>query len=115
MKSAYVDREGMVGLPTVQRSDLATRLGDALPKLGRLEHLDVGAEAEQLAVGLAQVLEDDDHPPVLLQPGLARQVAAHLFGDSHPDLDARATLLEGARPFVPERRELELGRTLERV
>src|SRR5438552_2744861 len=48
----------------VQRSDLPTGRGDALAQLGRFEHLDVGAEAEQLAVGVAEVREGDDRAAV---------------------------------------------------
>src|SRR5438034_1247844 len=36
----------------IERGHLAPRLRDALAQVGRLEHLEVGAEAEQLAIGV---------------------------------------------------------------
>ena len=63
MKIAYVESEG-IALRTVQRGDLTSRLGDTRSEVGRLEHLDLGAEAEQLAIGVAEVLEGDDGAPI---------------------------------------------------
>jgi len=91
------------------------RLGDPFAQLARLEDLRVGAEAEQLAIRVVQGLEADDDPTVGLDALIVAQVAANVGRDANRHLDPRPPLLEGTRPLVPERRELELGRTLERV
>src|SRR5207237_3740091 len=102
-------------LRTVQRGDLAARLRDALAELGRLDDLELRAEAQELAIGVAQVLKRDDGAAVGVDPRLARQPAPQLLRDAYAHFDARQGLLEVARPLLPERRELELRRPRERL
>src|SRR5205814_2349210 len=95
-------------LASVQRRELAARLREPLAQRDGLEHLELRAEPQQLAIGVAEVLERDDGAPVLVDARLAGQPPAQVRIDAHDDLDARQTLLERTRPVAPERRELEL-------
>src|SRR5579864_3942764 len=113
-KIAYVDAEG-IGLVTVHRRDLATRRSDPFAQLGRLEHLDLRPEPEELAIGVAEVGERDDRAAVLVHARLARQPAADVVVDPHRHLHARKRGFEGARPLLPEGSELERGWPLEAV
>src|ERR1700730_3199839 len=57
--------------------------------------------------------ESDDGAAFLVDPRLTREPTPDVLGRAHRDRDARKTLLEGARPLLPERRELELGGPVE--
>src|SRR4051812_21776221 len=98
----------------VQGGEIPARVGDPAAQLGRLEHLDVGPEAKDLAVSLREALERDDDAAAGLDLRLAGKEPAHLLGDAQADVDLRSALFERARPFLPELRELEAGWALER-
>src|SRR3954451_15318554 len=96
----------------VHGRDLARGLGDAVAELGRLEHLGVRPELEQLAEGLLEILEADGEDTVAdLQ--VARKVAKRELARSQLHLDARPRRLERPRPLLPVRTELEVIRPLE--
>src|SRR5262245_43785149 len=104
-----------MSLPSVQRRELPARLGEAVTQLRRLEHLELRAETQELAIRRAEMLERNDCPTVLVDARIARQPPYDLRIDPHRHRDARTRLLERARPLVPERGELEVARTLERL
>ena len=60
-------------------------------QLLRLEHLELRAEAQKLAVGVAEMREGEHRPAFVVDPRLAREPAPHVLVDPHRHLDTGAT------------------------
>src|SRR3954468_16169277 len=96
----------------VHGRDLARSFGDAIAELERSEHLRARAELEQFTKRLLEILEADREDAAASMQ-VARKMAKSKFACAQLDLDARARRLEGSRPLLPVRTELEIVRPLE--
>src|SRR6266481_1371963 len=105
----------IAGPPDQRQASYIAATARLVSELRALEHLDVRAEAEQLAVRGAEMVERDRDAAVVPEARLAGKVGAHLLRDPHGHVDAGAALFEGARPLLPEVGDLKARRPFEGV